>query len=209
MGEQLAMTLGDRTREPVRFCRSVLAIRDPEIPTIAPVNGHAMGAGFALALVRDLRLAAENARLGLSFVKIGPHPGMNSCYFLSRMVGTAKALELLWRGEAVSAPEARRLGLANRLVKARAIGEAARGLARELAAGPAVALRLKKSALYLVLGADLDSILERGSPRAGNPYRDKRFQGRSQRPFGEASRSIPGALSRSEKKGQEGGLKWI
>ncbi len=161
MGEQLAMTLPDRTAELLRFYRSFLAIRDLEIPTIAAINGHAMGAGFTLALACDLRLAAENAKLGLSFVKIGLHPGMGTCYFLARMVGTAKALELLWSGEALSAAEAQRLGLVNRVVDAQAIGEAARALARELAAGPAVALRLIKSTVYQAVEADLNSILER------------------------------------------------
>lgn len=161
MGGQLAMTLAERTSELLRFYRSFLAIRDLEIPTIAAINGHAMGAGLTLALACDLRLAAENAKLGLSFVKIGLHPGMGSCYFLARMVGTAKALELLWSGEAISAAEAQRLGLVNRVVNAEAIGEEARALARGLAVGPAVAIRLIKSTVYRAAEADLDSILER------------------------------------------------
>ena len=89
------------------------------IPTIAAINGHAIGAGLCFALACDLRIAAADAKMGMTFTKLGIHPGMGATYFLPRLIGTARACELLFTGRIIDAAEAERLGIVNRVVAAR------------------------------------------------------------------------------------------
>lgn len=103
-----------RTRM-MRFYRAWLSIRKLEVPTIAAVNGHAIGAGLCLALACDIRYAAEGAKLGAPFVKLGMNPGMAATYLLPNAVGEANARELLLTGRTVEAEEARQLGLVSRV----------------------------------------------------------------------------------------------
>src|ERR1700710_2942518 len=98
-----------RTRM-MAFYRAWLSIRKLEVPTIAAVNGHAIGAGLCLALACDIRYAAEGAKLGAPFVKLGMHPGMGPTYLLPDAGGEANARELLLTGRTVDAAEAQRLG---------------------------------------------------------------------------------------------------
>ena len=97
------------------FYRAWLSIRRLEVPTIAAVNGPAIGAGLCLALACDIRYAAAAARLGAPFVKLGMHPGMAATYLLPDVVGAAHARELLLTGRVVDAEEALRLGLVSRV----------------------------------------------------------------------------------------------
>ena len=99
-----------RTRM-IAFYRAWLSIRRLEVPTVAAVNGPAIGAGLCLALACDLRYAAAAARLGAPFVRLGMHPGMAATYLLPDVVGEAHARELLVTGRIVDAAEALRLGL--------------------------------------------------------------------------------------------------
>ncbi len=99
-----------RTRM-IAFYRAWLSIRRLEVPTIAAVNGPAIGAGLCLALACDLRYAAQGARLGVPFVKLGMHAGMAATYLLPDVVGQAHARDLLLTGRTVDAEEAFRLGL--------------------------------------------------------------------------------------------------
>ncbi len=112
----------------------VRAMREMEKPVIASVNGVAAGAGMSLALAADFRVAGESATFIQAFVRIGLVPDAGSSYFLPRLVGTAKALELAMLGETVSAAEALRIGLVHRVVPdddlARATGELAGRLSR-------------------------------------------------------------------------------
>ena len=103
-----------RTRM-IAFYRAWLAIRRLEVPTIAAVNGPAVGAGLCLALACDLRYAAAGATLSAPFVRLGMNPGMASTYLLPNVVGDANARELLLTGRSVDADEARRLGLVTRV----------------------------------------------------------------------------------------------
>jgi enoyl-CoA hydratase/carnithine racemase len=103
-----------RTRM-MHFYRAWLSIRKLEVPTIAAVNGHAIGAGLCLALACDIRYAAEGAKLGAPFVKLGMNPGMAATYLLPNAVGEANARELLLTGRTVEAEEARQLGLVSRV----------------------------------------------------------------------------------------------
>ena len=104
-----------RTRM-VAFYRAWLSIRSLEVPTIAAVNGAAIGAGLCLALACDIRYAARSARLGAPFVRLGMHPGMAATWLLPEAIGLAAARDLLLTGRTVDADEALRLGLVSRVV---------------------------------------------------------------------------------------------
>ncbi len=116
-------------------------------PTIAAVNGPAAGAGLNLALACDLRIASAQASFGETFVRIGLHPDWGGTYFLPRLVGQARALELCWTGEVVDAAEALRIGLVNRVVAHDELVGAATALATRLAAAPRASVRLAKRTL--------------------------------------------------------------
>ena len=109
-------TVDDLRSRMLPFYRSWLAIRSLEVPTIAAVNGAAIGAGLCLALACDIRYAAASARLGAPFVRLGMHPGMAATWLLPDAVGPAAARDLLLTGRTVDADEALRLGLVSRVV---------------------------------------------------------------------------------------------
>lgn len=111
------------------------------IPTIAAINGHAMGGGLELALACDLRIAAQGVRLGLPEVKLGLLPGAGGTQRLVETIGRGRALELLLTGDAIDADEALALGLVNRVLPAEAVLDGARALAVQLAGGAREAQR--------------------------------------------------------------------
>lgn len=104
-----------RTRM-IAFYRAWLSIRELEVPVIAAVNGHAIGAGLCLALAADLRYAADGALMGAPFVKLGMHAGMAATYLLPNVAGEAHARDLLLTGRLVDADEALRLGMVSRVL---------------------------------------------------------------------------------------------
>src|SRR2546421_7950629 len=116
--------------------RTVLALRDAPKPVIAAVNGAAAGAGFNLALCCDIRLASTAAKFSQAFVKRGLHPDWGGTYFLPRVVGTAKACELIFTGEIIDAQEALRLGLVSAVHAPEALIPAARAIAPNTPDGP-------------------------------------------------------------------------
>jgi len=113
-------------------------------PTIAMVNGPAAGAGLAFALACDLRIAGASARLVTAFVRVGFSGDFGGSYFLTKLVGTAKARELYFTGRPVDANEALSLGLVNRVVADEELRDTTMELARSLAHGPTIALSLMK-----------------------------------------------------------------
>lgn len=113
-------------------------------PTIAMVDGFAVGAGCNLALCCDLVVASERARFGEVFAKIGLVPDGGGTYLLSRVVGLARAKELIFTADIIDAAEALRLGMVNRVVPAADLATATRALAERIAAGPPLALRMAK-----------------------------------------------------------------
>jgi len=129
-------------------------------PVIAMVNGVAVGAGMGMALMCDMRIASEEARFSTGYVKVGLVPGNGDMFFLPRLCGIARALELLWTGDFVEAPEAERLGIVNRVVPASRLREETFALARQIAEGPQVAIRLMKRATYQSLRLDLRAHLD-------------------------------------------------
>jgi enoyl-CoA hydratase/carnithine racemase len=135
-----------RTRM-ISFYRAWLSIRSLEVPTIAAINGPAIGAGLCLALACDLRYAAAGARMGAPFVRLGLHPGMAGTYLLPHVVGEAHARDLLLTGRVVDADEALRLGLVSRVIAPDAFRDEVLSTAAGIAATAPIASRLTKLAL--------------------------------------------------------------
>jgi enoyl-CoA hydratase/carnithine racemase len=135
-----------RTRM-MAFYRAWLSIRRLEVPTIAAVNGPAIGAGLCLALACDLRYAAQGARLGAPFVKLGMHAGMAATYLLPNVVGEAHARDLLLTGRTVDADEALRLGLVSRVLSPDTFLDEVLEVAAGIAATAPIASRLTTVAL--------------------------------------------------------------
>jgi enoyl-CoA hydratase len=142
------------------YYRTFLDVRDLAVPTIAAVNGPAIGAGLNLALVCDLRIAARSARFGATFVRLGIHPGGGATYMLTRLVGPARAAEMLLSGELVDAARALEMGLVNRLVDDADLPAAAAALAATIAANAPRAVRATKRALRIAQDADIATMLE-------------------------------------------------
>jgi 2-(1,2-epoxy-1,2-dihydrophenyl)acetyl-CoA isomerase len=140
--------------------RGVLALRDAPKPVIAAVNGAAAGAGFNIALCCDIRLASSAAKFSQAFVKRGLHPDWGGTYFLPRVVGAAKACELIWTGEVIDAEQALRLGIVSAVHPPEELLPATYALARKIADGPPIAIRLAKRAIYHSLETDLRKALE-------------------------------------------------
>ncbi|MGH7309090.1 MAG: enoyl-CoA hydratase/isomerase family protein [Candidatus Rokuibacteriota bacterium] len=129
-------------------------------PVIAMVNGLAVGAGMGMCLMCDVRVASQDARFSTGYVKVGLVPGDGDTYFLPRLVGPAKALELLWTADFVEAPEALRLGIVNRVVPGAQLQEATYALARQIADGPQIPIRMIKRLVYQSLRLDLRTHLD-------------------------------------------------
>ncbi len=142
------------------FYRAWLSIRRLEVPTIAAVNGHAVGAGLCLALACDLRFAATGARLGAPFVRLGMHPGMAATWLLPEVVGPAHARDLLLTGRMVDAEEAFRLGLVSRVIDAGDFHEEVLRTASEVAATAPQPSRLTTLALRDGGHADIEAALQ-------------------------------------------------
>jgi 2-(1,2-epoxy-1,2-dihydrophenyl)acetyl-CoA isomerase len=140
--------------------RVVTTIRASAKPVIASINGVAAGGGANLALACDLRIASDQARLGQTFNRIGLHPDWGGTYFLPRLVGPAKALELVWLADVIDADECLRLGLVNRVVPHGALDDETLRIARTLAAKPPLALSLAKRAVYQSLDRTLPEMLD-------------------------------------------------
>lgn len=131
------------------FYPNFLSLLDLDIPTIAAINGPAIGAGMCLALMCDMRVASTEAPLGMTFVRIGLHPGMLATALLSRAVSHTWAAELLYTGRILTGAEALHMGLVNRAVPADRVLEEARALAEQVASNAPLALRYVKQGLKL------------------------------------------------------------
>ncbi|TDD32866.1 enoyl-CoA hydratase/isomerase family protein [Actinomadura sp. KC06] len=129
------------------FYRTWLTIRGLEVPTIAAVNGHAVGAGLCLALACDLRYAASGAKLLAPFTALGLHPGMAATWLLPEVAGLPLAREMLLAGRIVTGAEAERYGLVNKAVPGDQVLDEALTVAGRVAAQAPIATRLTKAAL--------------------------------------------------------------
>jgi enoyl-CoA hydratase/carnithine racemase len=142
------------------FYRAWLSIRRLEVPTIAAVNGAAIGAGLCLALACDIRYAAAGAKLGVPFNKLGMHAGMAGTWLLPNVVGPAHARDLLLTGRVVEAEEALRLGLVSRVIDKGSFLDEVLATAAGIAATAPIAARLTKIALADGGHADFEAALQ-------------------------------------------------
>ena len=140
--------------------RVVHAITGLEKPVIAMVNGAATGAGCCLALMCDLVIASDQAKLGMAFVRVGLGPDWGGAYFLPRLIGPARAKELLFTGRLIKAAEAERMGLVNQVVAGPSLEETVMTLAGELARGPVKAMGTAKMLVNRGMDMDLTGLLE-------------------------------------------------
>ncbi len=137
-----------------------LALYQLDIPTIAAVNGPAIGAGCDLACMCDIRIASDRARFAESFVKLGLIPGDGGAWLLPRVVGMSKAAEMTFTGDAIDAADALACGLVSKVVAPDRLMDEARALAARIAANPAPALRMAKRLMREGQHMRLDSLLE-------------------------------------------------
>jgi len=140
--------------------RIPLALHQLEVPTIAAVNGPAVGAGCDLACMCDIRIASENARFAESFVKLGIVPGDGGAWLLQRAVGYQRAAELSFTGDMIDAQTALAIGLVTRVVPHDLLMPNARELATRIAANSGPALRMAKRLLRQAQTARLDETLQ-------------------------------------------------
>lgn len=143
-GTQVPIRLRDRM---LPFYRTWLSIRELEVPTIAALNGAAIGAGLCLALGCDLRYATPEAKLGMPFTSLGMHPGMAATYLLPEAVGLPRAREMLFTGRVLRGSEAVGIGLVNQLFPAESLVEEALSIAGRIASTAPIATRLTKRAM--------------------------------------------------------------
>ncbi len=161
MGDRLDHTPEQRKHELFqRIERIPLALEDLDKPVIAVVNGVATGAGMDMALMCDIRYAAQSARFAETYVKVGLVPGAGGAHFLPRLVGVAKALELFLTGEFVDADEALRIGLVNKVFPDATLMQEAEKIARRMVQAPALTLRMTKRAIYQGMRNDLRTNLD-------------------------------------------------
>ena len=146
-----------------RVHRVVRASADLDKPLICAVNGLAVGAGMDMTLLCDIRLAAESARFGTGYVRIGLVPGAGGAYFLPRLVGTARALELFWTGDLLSAQEARDMGIVSHVYPDDELLSQALGFAGRIARQAPIAVSMIKRAVYQSLATDLRTSLDLAS----------------------------------------------
>jgi enoyl-CoA hydratase/carnithine racemase len=168
-------TVGAQGNEPLKW-KSFLHDRVQEVPRavaaldkplIASIGGPAVGAGMDMALMCDMRLASDSATFCESYIRVGMVPGAGGCWFLPRVVGMAKAMELFLTADFVDAQEALRIGLVNRVVADDELLEQTYELALRIAAGPPITTRLLKRMLHQSARSDLETALELASSHMG------------------------------------------
>lgn len=152
------MEIRDNYRRGIQ--RIPLAFHRLDVPTIAAVNGPAIGAGCDLACMADIRIASEKASFAESFVKLGLIPGDGGAWLLQRVVGYARAAEMSFTGETVDAQAALAMGLVSRVVPHETLLAEATALAERIAANPGQALRMTKRLMREAQTSRLDAILE-------------------------------------------------
>jgi 2-(1,2-epoxy-1,2-dihydrophenyl)acetyl-CoA isomerase len=161
MQERLAQTPAQRKDELwKRVQRIPLALEDLDKPVLVAVNGAATGAGMDLALMGDIRYAAESARFAETYIKVGLVPGAGGAHFLPRQVGVAKALELFWTADFIDAREAERLGIVNKVLPDADLMPFVQSVAGRIAAAPPQSVRLIKRLVYQGLRNDLRTNLD-------------------------------------------------
>lgn len=158
--ERLKQTEELNRKEMVEFYSSFLCLRDIEIPTIAYINGPAIGAGFCIALACDLRVAVDTAVMGVNFTKLGLSPGMAGSWLITQLAGLPVAAELLFTGKTITASEAFAIGLVNQIDSEEHIEKAVQELAESIAANAPIAVRETKEVLLTNVTHSINTALE-------------------------------------------------
>lgn len=140
--------------------RLILGLHKMEKPTIAMVNGVCVGAGFDLALACDIRTGSEYSKFMCGFVKIGLFPGFGATWLYPKIMGVGKAQELLYTGDVAAGAEAEKIGIITHLYPDAELESSTMAMAKKIAAGPPIALRLMKGQVYKGLGTDLETALD-------------------------------------------------
>lgn len=130
------------------FYRPFLSVGLLKIPVIAAVNGHAIGGGFGLALLCDIRIVNAEAKLGANFARLGIHSGMAVSYILPRLIGISNACELLFTGKIISGDQAARMGLAGEALPGSQVMDRALSLAQDIAESAPLAVQMMKQSIY-------------------------------------------------------------
>lgn len=147
--------LSKLARGPESFMRFANSFRTMNKPTIASVNGYAVGQGLSIALACDIRIASNDAGFGAIWTRRGIPPESSGAYLLTQLVGPAKACELIFQGKMVDAQEAALIGLANQVVPAEKLQETTAEMARTIADGPPIAIAISKMMIYQALETSL------------------------------------------------------
>ena len=158
-----------------RYSPLITRMHTMEKPILAAINGVAAGAGLSLALACDLRFAAESARLVVAFVRIGLVPDAGLLYFLPRLIGPAKTLELSWTGDPVGAQEAYELGVVNKVLPDDQVLGHTQDLAARLGGGPRKAIALIKRAVNQAHELPFERVLEMEAAYQTIASRDPNF----------------------------------
>lgn len=152
-----------------------LELREYPKPVIVAINGHAIGVGITMALPCDIRIAADTAKIGLTFAKLGILPGLGATHLLPGLVGMAKAQELVLTARIILAPEALSIGLVNKVVPADSLMEESRAMALEIAAHDPRVLESAKRGLYYGAGVEMAEAMA-NEQRLSGELRKKRSQ---------------------------------
>lgn len=150
--------LGEYLRQ--TYSRAIVKMVRMEKPIVAALHGPVYGAGMGMALACDMRIAAESAKFSVAFIKIGLMPDAGVSFFLPRIVGLGRAMEMSMLGDAVEAEEANRIGLVNKVVGEEELVSEANALAEKLASLPTKAMGQIKHSLYTSFESDLEAALE-------------------------------------------------
>ncbi len=130
------------------FYRPFLSVGLLKIPVIAAINGHAIGGGFGLALLCDIRIVNQKAKLGANFARLGIHSGMAVSYILPRLIGVSRACELLFTGKVISGDKAASIGLAGEALHENEVMDHALALAHDISQSAPVAVQMMKQSIY-------------------------------------------------------------
>lgn len=164
MAERGGDFAGDVAEVATRYRRGIqripLAIEQIEVPVIAAVNGAAIGAGFDLSMMADLRIASERARFGETFLNLGIIPGDGGAWFMQRLIGYQQAFELTLSGRVIDAAEARQLGIVLDVVPGDELMDRVNEIASRFAAQPPKALRLTKRLMKMAQRMELKDFLD-------------------------------------------------
>ena len=159
-----------------RFYERFLSIRKLPVPVVAAINGPAIGAGLAVALACDVRVAAADAKMGITFVGLGLHPGMGSTYFLPKLIGNQMASQLMLTGQVISGTEAHRIGLVSEITESpEACVERSVALARQMCAAAPLAVRTCVRSLRMQQDEGLDRALWREADAQSQVYNSKDY----------------------------------